>query len=151
MSCDWFTFDYFSYLVLTSFLVSFIYLLYIADCHCHNYYYYCINVGLFWNNCTEVRNQLLRIHDNNITDLKQKTLLLSYLVLLVLAKCRPSADFLSRVAFPNRETVNEIKTIFVFISTVDCTFSNEHLHEKMYAFGQPKQPMSVFWSKYIPL
>ena len=78
VSCDWFTFDYFSYLVLTSFLV---YLLPIY-CLCRNNYYYCINVGLFWNNCTEVRFQLLRIHDNNITDLKQKTLLLSYLVLL---------------------------------------------------------------------
>ena len=55
---------------------------------------------------------------------------------MVLAEGRPSVDFCSHVAFPNRETVNEIKTIFVFISTVDCTFSNEHLHEKMYAFGQ---------------
>ena len=81
VSCDWFTFDYFSYLVLTSFLVSFIFLLYTATATTTTTYY-CINVGLFWNNCTEVRFQLLRIHDNNITDLKQKTLLLSYLVLL---------------------------------------------------------------------
>ena len=41
--------------------------------------------------------------------------------LYILAEGRPSVDFCSRVAFPNRETMNEIKTIFEFISIVDCT------------------------------
>ena len=63
---------------------------------------------------------------------------IGYSFYMTLAEGRPSVDFCSRVAFPNRETVNEIKTVFEFISAVDCTFSNEHLHEKIYAFGQPK-------------
>ena len=46
----------------------------------------------------------------------------------VLAEGRPSVDFCSRLAFPNRETMNEIKTILEFISTMDFTLSNERLH-----------------------
>ena len=52
------------------------------------------------------------------------------LFIYLLAEGRPSVDFCSRVAFPNRETLNEIKTILEFISTVDCTLSNERLHQK---------------------
>ena len=46
----------------------------------------------------------------------------------ILAEGRPSVDFCSRVAFPNRKTMNEIKTTLEFISTMDYTLSNERLH-----------------------
>ena len=92
----------------------------------------CFNLSKRFRGVVGFHIRLTRRRSPVRTQMKTKSLL------FLLAEGRPSVDFCSRVAFPNRETVNEIKTIFVFISTVDCTFSNEYLHEKMYAFGQPK-------------